>query len=103
MRHDHAPQLSVLGQFFFSALGSMCRQTQLAPALVGTPNDIRDLIAYRTGLTSGARPPRLAEGWRAQVIGQVFDDLLAGKIAIRIADPTSEYPLVFERRRESDA
>lgn len=96
-RHDRVPQLSVLGQFLFSALGSMCRQAELAPALVGTPNDVRDLIAYRTGLVSGGRAPRLAQGWRAGVIGQVFDDLLAGRIAVRIADPTSEYPLVFDR------
>jgi ribonuclease D len=97
VRHDHLPQLSVLGQFLFSALGSICRQVDLAPALVGTPNDIRDLVAYRTGQLAGSRPPRLTQGWRAEVIGQVFDDLLAGKIAIRIADPASEYPLVFDR------
>jgi len=39
----------------------------------------------------------LAQGWRAEVIGQVFDDLLAGKLAVRIADPASECPLVFDR------
>ncbi len=97
LRHDHVSQFSVLGQFLFSALGSICRQVDLAPALVGTPNDIRDLIAYRTGGAGGGRPPRLAQGWRAEVIGRVFDDLLAGKIALRIGDPTSEYPLVFDR------
>jgi len=97
VRYEHQPQLSVLGQFLFSALGSICRQVDLAPALVGTPNDLRDLVAFRTGQLPGGRPPRLAQGWRAEVIGQVFDDLLAGKIAIRIADPASEYPLAFDR------
>ena len=95
--HEHPPQLSVLGQFLFSALGSICRQRDLAPGLVGTPNDIRDLIAYRTGQTAGSRRPQLAQGWRAEVIGQVFDDLLAGKLAVRIGDPASECPLVFDR------
>ena len=101
LRHEHMPQLSVLGQFLFSALGSICRQAHLAPALVGTPNDVRDLIAYRTEAAAGGRPPRLAQGWRAEVIGHVFDDLLAGKIALRIGDPTSEYPLVFDRTADS--
>ena len=96
MRHDSTPQLSVLGQFLFSALGSICRRTELAPGLVGTPNDVRELIAYRAGRIHCARPPLLARGWRAEVVGQVFDDLLAGRLSIRIDDPASESPLVFE-------
>jgi len=95
-RHDSTPQLSVLSQFLFSALGSICRGAQLAPGLVGTPNDVRELIAYRTGRTQSPRPPLLARGWRAEVIGQVFDDLLAGRVSIRIDDPASEAPLVLE-------
>lgn len=89
-------QLAVVGQFLFAALGSICRAANLAPALVGTPNDIRELIAYRTGHLKRETPPRLAHGWRAQIVGQLFDDLLAGKKAIRIGDPRSESPLVFD-------
>lgn len=92
----HMSQLAVLGQFLFAALGSICREANLAPALVGTPNDIRELIAYRTGHLKKKKPPRLARGWRAEIVGQLFDDLLAGKKAIRIGDPGSEYPLLFE-------
>ena len=96
VRREHMPQLSVLGQFLFAALGSICRQVDLAPALVGTPSDVRELVAYRTGAITRKVPPRLARGWRAQVVGHTFDDLLAGKVAIRIEDPTSDHPLVFE-------
>jgi len=95
-RHESVPQLSVLGQFLFAALGSVCRQADLAPGLVGNPNDIRELIAYRAGQISCSEPPVLARGWRAEVVGQLFDELLAGKKAIRIADPDSDHPLVFE-------
>jgi len=92
------PQLSVLGQFLFSALGSICRQARLAPNLVGTPNDIRDLIVYRTNQNpdSDRAPPKLAHGWRVEFVGRLFDDLLAGRKSIRIEDPTSDHPLVFE-------
>ena len=95
-RPESVPQIPVLGQFLFAALGSICRQQDLAPGLVGTPSDVRELITFRTGHASGNRPPRLAQGWRAEVVGQLFDDLLAGKKAIRISDPTSKHPLVFE-------
>jgi len=38
----------------------------------------------------------LARGWRAEVVGQVLEDLLRGKLAIRIQDPESDRPLAFE-------
>ncbi len=92
---DQMPQLSVLGQFLFAALGSICRQVHLAPNLVATPNDIRELIVYRSGAGKLAAPP-LARGWRAEVVGRLFDDLLAGKLSVRITDPKSDHPLTFD-------
>ncbi len=90
------PQLSVLGQFLFSALGSIAREAQLAPSLVGGPNDVRDLITYRTGNGRGDAPPALSMGWRAELVGNLFDNLLTGKIAVRVDDPTSDHPLAFD-------
>ena len=94
---EATPQLSVLGQFLFSALGSVCRQANLAPNLVGGPNDIRDWIAWRLASPDHPRRlPKLACGWRAEFVGRLFDDLLSGKTVIRIGDPASEYPLILE-------
>ena len=97
-RREQTPELSVLGQFLFSAMGSICREAQLAPNLVGTPNDLREWIHYRMGRSRGksGSPPQLARGWRSQFIGQLFDDLLAGKLSIRVANPKSDHPLAFE-------
>jgi len=94
---DATPQLSVLGQFLFAALGSVCRQAHMAPNLVGGPNDIRDWIAWRlTGVEHPRRLPKLASGWRAEFVGRLFEDLLSGKTSIRIGDPASEFPLILE-------
>jgi len=94
---ETTPQLSVLGQFLFAALGSVCRQAHLAANLVGGPNDIRDWIAWRlAGTGNSRRPPKLASGWRAEFVGRLFDDLLSGKAAVRIGDPASESPLILE-------
>src|SRR5262249_48847198 len=93
------PQLNLLGQFLSSALGSICREADLATSLVGGPNDVRELVAYRLGMAPADEPPpALAQGWRAEVVGSLIDDLLAGKIAISISNPKSEQPLKFERR-----
>jgi ribonuclease D len=66
--------------------------------MVGTASDVRELIAYRYGF-GGADPegrPALLEGWRAELVGNLLDDLLGGKKSIRIADPGHEDPLAFD-------
>ena len=101
-RGRHRQQLpthfNMLGQFLYSAVSSICRKMDLAPSLVCNPNDVRELVAYRLGyLSDGNEPPVLASGWRAEVVGKLIDDLLAGKLAMRITDPTSDEPLTLER------
>src|SRR5690606_3830626 len=102
-RHDRQPsrpQLNLLGQFLSTALGSICRRASVAASIVGTAQDVRDLIAYRLGLGGFAEGevPVLAQGWRAEVVGQVIDHLLEGELSIRIADPLADEPLAFEPR-----
>ncbi len=92
------PQLAVLGQFLATALAGVCRQMQLAPALVGTASDMRDLLAHKLGYFDGDREPLLASGWRAEVVGDVVDDLLSGKASLRIGDVRAHDPLVIDRR-----
>lgn len=90
-------QLNVLGQFLSTALAGICRAAELAPSMVGTASDVRELVAFRLGLTNGDEgPPLLARGWRAEIVGRMIDDLLAGRVAVRIGDPLAAEPLVFE-------
>ena len=82
-----------------SALTSICRAARVATSIVGTAQDVRDLVAWRLAAEGGrepGEPPVLATGWRAEVVGQLLDDLLAGKTSIRIRDPRSDEPLSFE-------
>jgi ribonuclease D len=92
-------QVNVLGQFLNTALTSVCRAQQLAPGLVGTAQDVRDLVAYQLGFENGSdgELPALSRGWRAQVVGQSLQNLLDGKTAIRIKNPLSDEPLSFEK------
>lgn len=90
------PQLNLLGQFLHTAVNSVCHAARVAPGIVGTVEDVRDLIAYRLGLGDLSQPPHLAQGWRADVVGHVIEELLAGKRAIRIVDPLSDQPLSLD-------
>lgn len=94
-RREVPNQINVLGQFLSTALSSLCRSMNLATAMVGTASDVRDLIAYRLGFVDD-EVPVLARGWRAEVVGSLIDDLLSGKLSIRIVDPLSDHPLAFE-------
>lgn len=100
------PQLNLLGQFLHTAVSSLCHTAHVAPSLVGTVEDVRDLIAYRLDLGGARRgpPPSLAVGWRAEVVGHAIEELLGGKLAIRIVDPLSDVPLRFvsEERAEGE-
>jgi ribonuclease D len=88
VRRESRPPMSLISQFLQTALASVCREKQLASALVASGSDIRELVTYRLNMTGKTdTPPSLARGWR------LLEDLLAGKIAIRINDPRSEAPL----------
>jgi ribonuclease D len=90
-------QLNLLGQFLSPALSSICRNANVATSLAGTATDVRDLIAYRLGFAGADdEPPLLASGWRAELVGHLIEELLAGKKSIHIEDPLSEHPLAFE-------
>ena len=97
IRRQPGPQLTLLGQFLATALSGICLQSQVAIGLVGSVQDVRDLVAHRLGIGHKSdRTPSLAEGWRAEIVGRAIDKLLAGETAIRIADPLSDQPLTFD-------
>jgi ribonuclease D len=98
-RESMPSQLNLLGQFLTPALSSICRSANVATSLAGTAGDVRDLIAYRLEFGSWGNdpPPLLAQGWRAELVGHLIEDLLAGRKSIRIDDPLSERPLAFDK------
>ncbi|MGD9632778.1 MAG: ribonuclease D [Pirellulales bacterium] len=98
-RESMPSQLNLLGQFLSPALSSICRSANVATSLAGTATDVRDLIAYRLefGSWGDEAPPLLATGWRAELVGHLIEDLLAGRKSIRIDDPLSEHPLAFDK------
>ena len=98
-RHRAPPaHISMLGQFMATAVAGMCRQMKIAPALVGTASDMRDFLAWKLGYRDeDATPPVLATGWRHDVVGELIEDLLSGKAALRIGDLKSSEPLIIDR------
>jgi ribonuclease D len=97
LRRQPTPQLGLIGQFLTAALGGICQECQIASSLVGATQDVRDFVAWKLGLPGGGEGlPALSTGWRAEVVGRRIDDLLTGHTVIRIGDPLSDQPLIFE-------
>ena len=69
---------------------------KVALSLVGTTADLKNLVRWHTKKNSKQPPPRLAQGWRAEVCGDLLADVLDGKVSFRVGDRDSDHPLVFE-------
>ncbi len=92
---DRGPnvQLGLLGQFLTTGLSLVCVEQQLAPSLVATTQDIRELAAWRLGMLSGTQAPALMQGWRREVAGRWVDEMIQGRLALRVMNPKSEHPI----------
>lgn len=91
----------VIGQLLGLALANRCAELNVAMTLVGKTSDLRHLVRWHAYGEREGDPPRLTQGWRAEVCGDLLTDVLNGKITLRVADPQSDHPLVFERRSEA--
>lgn len=95
LRHSSYPQYQVLTQFLYAALGALCKRRKIAQQLVGGPGDVRELIAGILGTLPRGNVPRLASGWRQELIGTELEDILQGRTVIRLDPKQPDDPLVF--------
>jgi len=98
-------QYTQMVQLIHSGLAMLCRQQHLAPSIVVTPLDIRELLAFRLGFVSAngssVATPRLITGWRAEVVGDFLEDFLEGRTAIRFDKTHPQEPLQFVRYEQN--
>jgi ribonuclease D len=91
--------LNLLAQFLAPALASVCQQAEVAASMVGTASDVRELVAHRLGIQRQDADdglPVLAQGWRAELVGKLIEELLDGKKSIRITNAQHADPLAFD-------
>ncbi|MFM9962300.1 MAG: ribonuclease D [Planctomycetaceae bacterium] len=86
----------ILSKLLQIVLANRCAEMKVALGLVGTSADLKNLVRWHSKKNSKQPPPRLAQGWRAEVCGDLLADVLDGKVRFRVGDRDSEHPLVFE-------
>lgn len=95
-RHEEGPGLTMLVNLLSAALANCCAQKKVAVGLVGSTNDLKELVRWHLqGGTNGERP-YLATGWRDGVCGETLIDVLAGRRALRVVDPQVDVPVAVE-------
>jgi ribonuclease D len=85
----------MLSQFLSTSIACISRQHKLAPPIVGNAEDVRELLGYELDPKPNDHVPSLLQGWRGEIVGKTFRKLLAGELAIRVADVNETQPLEF--------
>ncbi|MCL2119050.1 MAG: HRDC domain-containing protein [Planctomycetaceae bacterium] len=91
-------QYTQMVQLLYSGLAMLCHRNDIATSIVATQSDVRELIAARFGESNDngtSKTLKLEQGWRAMIVGCFLDDLLDGKVAIRIDKYQPNSPLQF--------
>ena len=88
-------QVDALAQFLATALASMARSASISPQIVGTMQDVKELVAFQLGVNKSLQPKLLA-GWRWDLVGRALVDVLDGKLSLRVHDPLDEFPIAID-------
>jgi ribonuclease D len=95
-RYGNSQPSGMVTQFLGAALAHICKTRRIAPMIVGTADDLRDFVLYRTEKQNGDAPkPGLLSGWRATIVGRQLDDLLNGRLGLALSGLNEEIPLRF--------
>ena len=89
------PQYVTMVQFLYTAFNMVCKQYHFSTQLVGTQLDVRELVAYIYKTLPDGIVPRLTRGWRSQLVGDLLENLLNGKIGMRLNRECPEEPIEF--------
>ena len=89
------PQYTVMVQFLYTAFNMICKKHGFSTQLVGTQLDVRELVAHLYKTLPEGIIPRLARGWRSQLTGNLLEDLINGKLCMRLNREHPEEPIEF--------
>jgi ribonuclease D len=69
-----------------ACLKQVAADHHIATSLLGTSDDVRDVITWHLqGRTEDTRP-RLARGWRGRLVGETLEAVLAGTLLVGVID-----------------
>ena len=79
-------QVRMLGLLLEAVLESHCAKEGIDTSLVGGASDLRDLVRWHLDGKRGEAGLALIEGWRAELVGDLFEQALQGEVTVRVRD-----------------
>jgi ribonuclease D len=101
-RQEEPPGLSTVTNLLSAALSQLCAQNQVAGSIVANVADLKQLVRWQLDGREESHRPFLLQGWRNTFCGEFLLDVLRGRLALRVVDPQSEFPVALERVRNGD-
>jgi ribonuclease D len=95
-RTEEPPGVSTLANLLSAALAQCCAQNRIAGSLVANVAEIKQLIRWFLDGSPDHDRPALLQGWRAEMCGGMLLDVLEGRVALRVANPGSDFPVALE-------
>jgi ribonuclease D len=94
-REQDLPQVGLISSVLLAVLADLCSRRKLAPNLVATTNDIKELVRAQI---AGTEPPEspLTRGWRAAHILPELRAVLEGRRSLRVANLRTDAPFGYE-------
>lgn len=79
-------QVRMLGLLLEAVLESHCAKEGIDTSLIGGASDLRDLVRWHLDGKRGEADLALVQGWRATLVGDLFEQALQGQVAVRVRD-----------------
>ena len=76
-----------------------CAQRKVAASLAANVSDLKHLIRWYLDDRPDRDRPALLSGWRGELCGELFLEVLEGQRTFRVVDPASELPIALEPAR----
>lgn len=94
-RNEASSDEQVISKLLSLSLSNRCAKLDISQTLVANNKELTELVRYhRFGETSNGLP-RLLDGWRRDVCGELLLGVMDGKVSFRVADKGSDTPLEF--------
>lgn len=85
-KEDDTAAESMLRKLVATVIADYSRRCDIAVQMLGTSKDIRSLVLTHTRGSTDVKPGLMQRGWRREAIGDLIDDVLAGRCSLRIVD-----------------
>jgi ribonuclease D len=102
-RHEEPQGLSTVTNLLSAALAQCCAKNEVAGSLVANVADLKHLVRWHLNGRDHSTPPAILQGWRGELCGPLLLDVLEGRLALRVIDPESEFPVALEHVKPANA